>query len=89
MEKIIEQCHSSAYDGHFGATKTSKVLQSNFYYPILFKDAHTLIFQCDRCQYSGNISNNNEILLNSILEVENFDVQGFDFMGPFASSFSN
>jgi hypothetical protein len=90
MEQILEQCHSSPYGGHFGAVKTaSKVLQSGFYWPTLFKDAHTLVSKCDRCQRSGNISNRNEMPLNSILEVEIFDVWGIDFMGPFPSSFSN
>ena len=42
---------------------------------------------CDRCQRTGNISN--EIPLNSILEVELFDVWGINFMGPFPSSCGN
>ncbi|XP_073036800.1 uncharacterized protein [Primulina eburnea] len=35
---ILEQCHSSPYGGHFGASKTAaKLLQSAFYCPTLFK----------------------------------------------------
>ncbi|XP_073017775.1 uncharacterized protein [Primulina eburnea] len=42
--KILEQCHSSPYGGHFGATRTAaKVLQSGFYWPSLFKDSYTLV----------------------------------------------
>lgn len=90
MEQILEQCHSSPYGGHFGAVKiASKVLQSDFYWPILFKDAHTLVSKCDKCQRIGNISNRNEMPLNSILEVEIFYVWGIDFMGHFPPSFSN
>ena len=40
----------------------------------------------DKCQRTGNISNKNEIPLNSNLEVEFFYVWGIDFMGPFRSS---
>jgi hypothetical protein len=90
MENILDRCHSSPYGGHFGAVKTAaKVLQSGFYWPTLFKDAHTLVSKCDRCQRTGNISRRNEMPLTSLLEVEIFDVWGIDFMGPFPSSFSN
>ncbi|XP_078171369.1 uncharacterized protein LOC144565476 [Carex rostrata] len=41
---------------------------------------------CDKCQRTGNISKRNEMPLNSILEVELFDVWGIDFMGPFPPS---
>ncbi|XP_022850873.1 uncharacterized protein LOC111372718 [Olea europaea var. sylvestris] len=45
--------------------------------------------RCDRCQRTGNISKRSEISLNSILEVELFDVWEIDFMGSFPPSFSN
>ncbi|KAL4384167.1 hypothetical protein GQ457_15G018280 [Hibiscus cannabinus] len=64
----------------------AKVLQSGFYWPTLFKDAHNYYKACDRCQRTGNISRRNEMPLQYILEVELFDVWGIDFMGPFPSS---
>ncbi|KAK8662646.1 hypothetical protein V6N13_024537 [Hibiscus sabdariffa] len=64
----------------------TKVLQSGFYWPTLFKDAHNFYKACDRCQRTGNISRRNEMSLQCILEVELFDVWGIDFMGPFPSS---
>ncbi|XP_073033769.1 uncharacterized protein [Primulina eburnea] len=49
--QILELCHSSAYGGHFGATRTAaKVLQSGFFWPTLFKDSYTLVKSSDRCQ---------------------------------------
>ncbi|KAM2339267.1 hypothetical protein ACFX1X_018870 [Malus domestica] len=88
MEEILRHCHSLACGGHFGATKTAaKVLQSGFWWPTLFKDAHTFISTCDRCQRVGNISSRHQMPLNNILEVELFDVWGIDFMGPFPSSY--
>ena len=60
--------------GHFGATKaTAKVLQSGFYWSMLFKDAYAHVKICDACQRMENISQRNEMPLN-ILEVELFDV---------------
>ncbi|XP_073019208.1 uncharacterized protein [Primulina eburnea] len=85
---ILEQCYSSPYGAHFGASRTSvKVLQSGFYWPTLFKYSYTLAKSCDRCQWIGNISRRHEFPLTNILEVELFDVWGIDFMGAFPSSF--
>jgi hypothetical protein len=90
MEDILHHCHASEYGGHYGGERTAaKVLQSGFYWPTLFKDAHFFVLKCDRCQRVGNISKRHEMPLNTILEVELFDVWGIDFMGPFPSSFGN
>ncbi|XP_074300513.1 uncharacterized protein LOC141631789 [Silene latifolia] len=48
---ILDRCHSSPYGGHHGASKTTaKVLQSGFYWPTIFRDAHTFVTTCDACQ---------------------------------------
>ena len=76
--------------GHFRGNRTAaKLLQSEFYWPRLFKDAHVFVSTCDRCQRMGNISRRDEGLLKGILEVELFDVWRIDFMGPFLSSYNN
>ena len=90
MESILHHCHSHEFEGHFRATKTSsKVLQSGFYWPSLFKDSFNFVVNCDRCQRIGNISRKNEMPLTNILEIELFDVWGIDFMGTFLSSYAN
>ncbi|KAL4384020.1 hypothetical protein GQ457_15G014580 [Hibiscus cannabinus] len=87
QKDIIYHCHAASCGGHFGGNKTAaKILQSGFYWPTLFKDAHAFARACDRCQRTGNISRRNEMPLQNILEVELFDVWGIDFMGPFPSS---
>ncbi|KAL4369292.1 hypothetical protein GQ457_05G021160 [Hibiscus cannabinus] len=48
-------------------------LQSVFYWPTLFKDAHAFYKRCDWCQRSGNISRRHEMPLQNILEVELFN----------------
>ena len=42
----------------------------------------------DKCQRTGNISERNEMPIIGILEIEQFDCWGIDFMGPFPSSHS-
>ena len=85
--KFLKRCHSFPCGGHFnGQWTTTKVLQSGFYWPSLFKDDHLYAKSYDRCQRTGNIGKRNEMPLTTILEVELFDVLGIDFMGPFPSS---
>ena len=77
-------CHSSACGGHFAARKTTdKILQSGFYWPTIFKDAHHFYMECLQCQAALNISKRDEMPMRPILEVEIFDLWGIDFMGPF------
>ena len=80
-------CHLSLCGGHFASRKTrAKVLQSGFYWPTLFKDAIKYCKQCLKCQSALNISKRDEMPLQTILEVEIFDLWGIDFMGPFPPS---
>ena len=67
-------------------TELHKVLQSGFYWPTLFKDAHKFVLSCDECQRIGNIIRRQEMPMNYSLVIEPFDVWGFDYMGPFPSS---
>ncbi|XP_072071870.1 uncharacterized protein [Arachis hypogaea] len=76
--------------GHFGGERTAtKVLQSGFYWPTLFKDSQKFVRNCDSCQRAGNLPHNHEMPQQGILEIEVFAVWGIDFMGPFSPSFSN
>ena len=75
MTNSLKHCHTLEYGGHFGAQHTAtKALQSCFYWPTMFKDAHAFVTACDRCQHTGNISRQNEMPLQNILEVELFDI---------------
>ena len=64
-----------------------KVLQSGFYWPSLFKDAHNVCHACDKCQRLVKISHRHMMPLTPILVVDLFHVWGVDFMGPFPVSF--
>ena len=90
MGSILNHCHTLSCGGHFGGQRTAaKVLQSGFYWPSLFKDAHQFVSTCDKCQIIRSISKQDEPPMLIILEAELFDLWGMDFMGPFLSSFSN
>ncbi|XP_022843126.1 uncharacterized protein LOC111366645 [Olea europaea var. sylvestris] len=55
---------------HFGPTRiAAKVLQSDFYWPNLFKDCYAFVKICDCCQRTGNISRHHELPLTNMLEV--------------------
>jgi len=71
------------------AKQPPKVLQSRFFWPTIFKDAHHHVLKCDQCQRMGGISRRNEMPLQNIMEVEVFDYWGIDLMGPFPSSAGN
>ena len=76
-KSILWHCHNSPCGGHYGGNKTTtKVLQSGFFWPTLFKDAHHPVLHCDQCQRTGGISRRNEMPLQNILEVEVFDAGG-------------
>ena len=88
QQGILNHCHENACGGHFSTHKTAKkVLQSGFYWPSLFKDAHTMCRECDKCQRLGKISRRHMMPLNPILVVDLFDVWGTDFMRLFPSFF--
>ena len=90
MGSILNYYHTLSCGGHFEGQRTvEKVLQSGFYWPSLFKDAHRFVSTYDKCQRMGCISKRDEPPMITILEVELFDLWEMDFMGPFPSSFSN
>ena len=87
---FLSFCHDQACGGHFGARKTAeKVLQCDFYWPTLFKDAYEFCKYCACCQHVGRITKRNMMPLQPILTIKVFDMWSIDFMGPFPNSFGN
>ncbi|GJW88978.1 reverse transcriptase domain-containing protein [Tanacetum coccineum] len=66
-----------------------KVFDAGFFWPTIYRDAHTMIKSCDTCQRQGKISQRDEMPQNAIQVCKIFDVWGIDFMGPFPSSRGN
>ncbi|GJS32927.1 reverse transcriptase domain-containing protein [Tanacetum coccineum] len=88
--EILKACHEGPTGGHNSANLTAqKVFDAGFFWPTIYRDAHTMIKSCDTCQRQGKISQRDEMPQNSIQVCEIFDVWGIDFMGPFPSSRGN
>ena len=61
IESILAHCHALACGGHFGGNRNvAKVLQSGFYWPTLFKDAHHFVSTYEKCQRMRSISKRDE-----------------------------
>nr|GEU32983.1 reverse transcriptase domain-containing protein [Tanacetum cinerariifolium] len=66
-QTILDLCHNGPTDGHYRANVTAKkVLDLRFYWPIVIKEAHTLVQLCEACQKMRNISKRDEMPLNNI-----------------------
>lgn len=47
---ILEACHDSACGGHFSGQLTGqKILRAWYFWPSLFRDAHSYVKRCDAC----------------------------------------
>ncbi|GJW13875.1 reverse transcriptase domain-containing protein [Tanacetum coccineum] len=87
---ILKACHEGPTGGHHSANLTAqKVFDAGFFWPTIYRDAHTMIKSCDTCQRQGKISQRDEMPQNAIQVCEIFDVWGIDFIGPFPSSRGN
>ncbi|GJR34481.1 reverse transcriptase domain-containing protein [Tanacetum coccineum] len=75
--------------GHHSAILTLEKYLMPFFWPTIYRDAHTMIKSCDTCQRQGKISQKDEMPQNAIQVCEIFDVWRIDFMGPFPSSHGN
>jgi len=88
IHSILAFCHSYSCGGHFGARRVAaRVLQSEFFWPILFLIAHYFCLACEHYQRTCALSSNDMMPLFPTLFVEIFDVRGIDFMGLFPLSF--
>ncbi|GKB42532.1 reverse transcriptase domain-containing protein [Tanacetum coccineum] len=88
--EILKACHEGPTGGHHSANLTArKVFDAGFFWPTIYRDAHSMIKSCDTCQRQGKISQRDEMPQNAIQVCEIFDVWGIDFMGPFPSSRGN
>lgn len=75
QREALKVCHDSEYGGHFSGDRiAAKVIQYGLYWTTLFKDAHCIVKECNRCQRTCNISKRNQMPQNVMLEVELFDV---------------
>ena len=56
IRNILFLCHNTLIRGHAGPQRTAKrVLDSGFYWPIIFKDAYNVVKECAECQKVGGV----------------------------------
>ena len=90
VRNILSFNHDQAYGGHFnGKMIAANVLQCEFYWPALLKEAHEYYKKCPKCQQLCRITRRDMMPLNLIVVVEIFDVWGKDFVGAFPIYFGN
>ncbi|GJY03251.1 reverse transcriptase domain-containing protein [Tanacetum coccineum] len=64
---ILKAYHEGPTGGHHSANLTSqKVFDAGFFWPTIYRDAHTMIKSCDTCQRQGKISQRDEMPQNAI-----------------------
>ncbi|GJX67403.1 reverse transcriptase domain-containing protein [Tanacetum coccineum] len=73
--EILKACHEGPTGGHHSVNLTArKVFDAGFFWPTIYRDAHTMIKSCDTCQRQGKISQRDEMPQNAIQVCEIFDV---------------
>ncbi|MGG6712760.1 UNVERIFIED_CONTAM: hypothetical protein ITH36_24280 [Salmonella enterica subsp. enterica serovar Weltevreden] len=70
FQGILEKCHGSLVGEHYNFERTAaRVLESEFFWPTIFRDAIIYCKTCGACHHTYNISRRYEMPLHSILEV--------------------
>nr|GEV42139.1 hypothetical protein [Tanacetum cinerariifolium] len=74
---ILKAYHEGPTGGHHGANLTTKkVFNVDFFWPLIYRDAHDMIKSCDTCQRQGKISQRDEMPQNTVQVCEIFDSSG-------------
>jgi hypothetical protein len=82
-EKVLVELHSGDVGGHFGGDTTAhKVLRAGYYWPTLFKDAHTLSRKCIICQKAAGRVKKAAFPLQPVTVDAPFQQWGLDIIGP-------
>ncbi|GJV81219.1 reverse transcriptase domain-containing protein [Tanacetum coccineum] len=84
---ILKACHEGPTGGHHSANLTArKVFDAGFFWPTIYRDAHTMIKSCDTCQRQGKISQRDEMPQNAIQVCEIFDVYAVDYLSKWVEA---
>ncbi|GJS87863.1 reverse transcriptase domain-containing protein [Tanacetum coccineum] len=76
-QKVLDECHHDPTGGHYGPSTTAKkVFDAGFYWPTIFKEAHTLVQNCDACQRSGSLSREKRFL--QLHELDELRLQAYE-----------
>ncbi|GJR85146.1 reverse transcriptase domain-containing protein [Tanacetum coccineum] len=90
LMELPQAYHEGTHRAFMCQSTTRNVgFDAGFFWPTIYRDAHTMIKSCDTYQRKGKFSQRDEMPQNAIQVYEIFDVWGIDFMGPFPSSRGN
>jgi hypothetical protein len=82
-EKVLLELHAGEAGGHFGGDTTAhKVLRAGYYWPTLFRDAHTLCRKCIICQKVSGRLQKPAFPLQPVSVDSPFQQWGLDIIGP-------
>jgi len=81
--RVLNELHQGPAGGHFGGeTIAHKVLRARYYWPTLFRDAHTFARKCTKCQKCAGRFKKAALPLQPVLIEEPFQQWGLDIIGP-------
>jgi len=87
IQYILWECHNGVAGGHVGGKDTAhKVLQAGLWWAMLFKDAKEYARSYDTYQRVGKMSRQDELPLQSVREIWEFEKWVVDFIGPINTS---
>jgi hypothetical protein len=89
VEKVLKELDDGPVGGLFIGNKTAhKILRVGYYFPTLFRDAHTYAKNCKTCQISTGRENRAVVPLQPVLVSRPFEKWGLDIIGEITSSYS-
>lgn len=81
--EILKSCHDQPCGGHFADRRTGhKVLQTGYYWPMIFKDAKKFVQSCDSFQRVGRPNQSDEMPLKPELVIKPFERWALNFVEP-------
>jgi hypothetical protein len=87
--KVLKEIHDGPAGGHFaGNTTTHKILRASYYWPTMFKDAHTYARNYKTCQMSTGREKRAFFPLQPMVISRPFEQWGLDIIGEITPSSS-
>ena len=81
-EKVLQELHDGLAGGHYAIDATThKILCVGYYWPTLFKDAHSYVRKCQVCQTASGRQKKLSLPLQPVNIDQPFDQWGLDIIG--------
>jgi hypothetical protein len=88
-KKVLKELHDGPVGGKFpGNTTTHKIPRADYYWPTLFRDAHTYARNYKTCQISAGREKREVVPLQPVAISRPFEQWGLDFIEEITPSFS-